>query len=218
MHFRAIVAAVPLALLMAFLSFLLPIMPAAAVPVECLSNGDFAAGYGPDGLPVGWGRFHQGKGASARWTADFFPLDPGQTPGRPLLILSLLGRQGGMEPPRLGLRQTVQVVPGQAYRLSLQGTLRCAADGPLPSGCGYFPQWALVAGGESRPPREEAWHTVPLIPTGPGTWRVEHAQTLIPREPLVTLFVALAQVESPVAEWAGLALERISLVGPGAGE
>jgi hypothetical protein len=217
MHFRAIVAAVPLAFLMAFLSFLLPVMPAAAVPVECLANGDFAAGYGPDGLPLGWGRFQQGKGATVRWTADLLP-GPAQGRGRPLLLLSTLGRQEAAHTPRLGLRQTVRVVPGQAYRLSLRGALRCGAGSPSPSGCGSYPQWALVPGSGDRLPPEEAWHTVSLIPAGPGAWRVEHVQALVPREPLVTLFVALAQVESPSAAWAGLTLESVSLVGPGAGE
>lgn len=218
MHFRAIVAAVPLAFLMAFLSFLLPIMPAAAVPVECLSNEDFAAGYGLASLPLGWERFQQGEGVSMRWTLDLLSPDPGQGVGRPLLVLSSLGRRSGSEPLRIGLRQTVQVVPGQVYRLSLRGTLRCSTGTPLPPRCGAFPQWTLVPGGGDLPPKEEAWHTIPLLPAGPDAWRVEHVQALVPREPRVTLFVALAQVEGPAAEWAGLTLESVSLVGPGAGE
>ncbi len=217
MHFRAIVAAVPLALLMAFLSFLLPVMPAAAVPVECLFNGDFTAGYGPDGIPLGWARFQQGSGASLRWTADLLS-GSAQASGRPLLTLSVLGRQGRPDVLRLGLRQPVQVVPGQAYRLTLRGVLRCSGGSALSSDCGYRPQWALVPGGGDQPPPEDAWRTVPLVPAGPGAWRVEHTQVLVPRAPLVTLFVALAQAEGPDADWAGLTLESVSLVGPGAGE
>lgn len=216
MHVRAVVAAVPLAFLMAFLSFLLPVMPAAAVPVECLSNGEFTLGYGPHGLPLGWERFQQGGGASMRWTVDLLSASA-RTAGRPLLSLSALGWQGGPSSPRLGLRQSVRVVPGQTYRLTLRGDLRCGVGGvPPSSGCGYHPQWALAPGGGDRLPPEGAWHTVSLILAGPGTWRMEHVQTLVPREPLVTLFVALARVGGPGAEWAGLTLERVSLVGPGA--
>lgn len=217
MHFRAIVAAIPLALLMAFLSFLLPLMPAAAVPVEYLTNGDFAHGFAPDGVPLGWRRFQQGRGASVRWGVELFPASSGAPAARPLCTLSTLGREGSGGGQRVGLCQEVRVVAGLAYRFSLEGFVWCQAPRVAGPGCGHAVQWALAPVGGSGVPPEDAWRTVPLIPAGAG-WRVQLSRNLVPSEGDVSLCVALARPEAQGASWAQFRLARVSLVGPGVGE
>lgn len=217
MHFRALVAAVPLALLMAFLSFLLPLMPAAAVPVEYLANGDFAHGFAPDGIPLGWRRFQQGRGASVHWGVELFPALAGGGAARPFCSLSTLGREGVGGGQRVGLCQEVRVVPGLAYRFALEGFLRCQASEGAGPGCGHAVQWTLVPKDASGAPPEDAWRTVPLIPAG-ADWRVEVAQNVVPTEGEAGLCVALMRTGVQGAGWARLRLDRVSLVGPGAGE
>ena len=101
MHLRALAIAFPLALLMAFVSFLLPLIPFAAAPAESLLNPDFQAGFTPDGLALGWRAFYGGPGASFRWSAAlplFTQNDVGQ-----VLQLSTLSHTGSSAPQYIGI-------------------------------------------------------------------------------------------------------------------
>ena len=213
MHFRALMAALPLALLMAFLSFLLPVIPLGSAPVECLANSDFGLGLEPDGTPIGWLPFHGGSGASYRWGGSPLSKAGAQGASRISLVLSTVAREKTAPQPYVGLAQTAPVTPGAEYRFTIRGQLRSTRG--LEGHCAV--QWAVEPLNGPDSAAIQAWQEIPALPHGSGTVRqVESTRVVRSEAGRLTVFVRLLCHAPASGSWARVDLEEVSLVGPDA--
>lgn len=144
------------ALIMLFVAVLLSpfIVPAsgnlAGGTGERFTNGNFEAGFGPTGVAVGWSGFHNGGQASFSWHDDTWA--PVVWDGQHSQLLEIhTYNLGGSDPDRfMGIYQTIAVVPGTNYNLTLHGMMRADPGGPnVPdvASYGYRVQWGYDPAG-----------------------------------------------------------------------
>jgi len=88
-------------------------------PTELLTNGNFEEDFGEDGVAVGWNKFSNG-GAAFGWSDDMWDLVAWEGEHSQLLAI--------IDPTQndryVGIYQTVDVVSGQPYELTLHGLVR----------------------------------------------------------------------------------------------
>jgi hypothetical protein len=151
MHWkRALFVSLVLALLAG--TFAMPGAPLAGGSTERLANGNFEAGFRP--TPVGfvgqhWNWFHNG----GRVTYGFYDETwaPVVYDGQHSQLIEINSFcRGASDPDRYaGIYQTVAVVPGEIYDLSIHGMLRALEDDPDRSCCNYRVQYGIdYNGGE----------------------------------------------------------------------
>lgn len=88
-------------------------------PTELLTNSNFEEGFGPDGVAIGWKKFSNGD-AGFGWFDDSWP--PVVLEGEHSQLISIVNPN--YNDRYVGIYQTVDVVPGQAYELALHGLVR----------------------------------------------------------------------------------------------
>lgn len=190
---RALVCAVLVALVAAVVA--VPGIQFAGGVVERLANGDFESGFyaTPFGfVGNGWGWFTNGGAAcygfyDETWDPVVYDGDHGQL----LEIDTFCG--DGADPNRYaGIFQSVAVVPGESYELSLYGMLRALADDPDRTGFNYRVQYGIDFAGGGNWATVENWTEVPWDTVHPrlvpGT--IDSFKTTIEATgPRLTLFV-----------------------------
>jgi len=116
-------------------------LPSAAVPAviraELLTNGSFEAGF-ENGIGVGWHAFNNGDAefgwADETWSALVW--DGDHTQRMEIWDAGVLDRY-------VGIYQTVSMVPGASYELTMHGVIRSNEGNAQASSYGYRLQWGV---------------------------------------------------------------------------
>jgi hypothetical protein len=111
--------------------------PVLAAEPNLVVNGSFEEGFGPTGVANGWTAFSNGGHVNYGWHPDNWR--PVVWDGQWSQLLEInTGGQYGMEKNRSnGIYQTVDVVPGATYRLTLHGMVRSTEAGAVDTAYGY---------------------------------------------------------------------------------
>lgn len=122
---------------------------------ERLANGGFEEGFGPDGVALGWQRFDNGGRASYGWYDETWSKVIYE--GKHAQLIEINSKSWfPTHPDRYaGIFQTVSVVPGKPYQLTINALMRSTEGDMISSGYGYRVQYGLdFSGGQD-------WTTVP---------------------------------------------------------
>lgn len=126
--------------------------------VNVLQNGTFEFGYAADGVANGWQGFHNGS-AVFIFTREAWPpaIKSGNGAQRITIVESAQGDRYA------GIYQTVDVVPGGTYRLTLNGQIRSTFGDVVNSNYGYRMQYAVdrLGGTDWQSLPESAWVELP---------------------------------------------------------
>jgi hypothetical protein len=149
-----------------------------------LTNGSFEEGFGEDGVAVGWNKFSNG-GAAFGWYDDTWDLVVWDGEHSQLFAI--------IDPTHndryVGLYQTVDVVPGQPYELTLHGLVR--ANTPEEE-YGHRLYWGVDYDGQTDWQAVEAWVELPWDqqPLVAEAFTLdEYATVITPTGKSVTLFI-----------------------------
>lgn len=179
-------------------------------------NGGFEEGFQEAGVAFGWGGFSNGN-ALVGWGADSW--DPVVAAGETAQMIEI---KNASEMNRYaGIYQTVSVVPGAQYRLTVRGLVRSTEGDIETSDYGYRLQYAVDGEGgtawELVP--ESAWMEIPwdeqpLGDSAAMVYRVERYETTITaKSEKLTLFIR--GWKKWINEGSGIFdVDEISLVGP----
>lgn len=129
-----------------------------------LSNGSFEEGFAPNGVGLGWTAFNNGGSADYIYRDDTAARFAADGTHSQFLRISTLD-YFDTEPDRYsGIYQTVAVVPGNPYTLTLSGMLRVLANDVDKNNWSYVVQWGVdpLGGAEWR---KVAWNDVPWSTT-----------------------------------------------------
>lgn len=198
-------------------------LPAPALSQETLNlqnlirNGNFEQGFqGEAGVGAEWRSFSNGS-ALAGWSADTWPAVVAEGQNAQLIQLHTateLDRYAG-------IYQTVRVVPGQQYKLTIKGLIRSTEGDIVDSNYGYRLQyaidynggaaWELLSAGDWQ---ELPWDEQPLGNPTTGSYRIDNFSTTITAQTdQLTLFIRAWK--KWVDNGTGLYnLDEISLIGP----
>jgi len=157
-----------------------------------IANGNFEAGFGPDGVGLGWHRFDNGGLATYVFWDDVW--DPVVFEGEHSqgIEICALG-QDSTDPDRYaGIYQTVNVVPDTTYQFTMRGMIRSTVGGPHASGYEYRMQVGFDFSGGINPwAPSVVWTDVnlPHYPrTAPGPFGEFHTTITATGEQL-TIFI-----------------------------
>ncbi len=184
--------------------------------LNLITNGDFEQGFQDFGVGYGWGAFSNGN-AAVGWSTDSWPaVVPAGQQAQQIVI------KDAAEMDRYaGIYQTVSVVPGQPYKLTLKGLIRSEEGAVAASDYGYRLQYGLDYKGdtawelvEEKNWQELTWDEQPLTASANEGYRFDTFETTVtPTGNRLTLFIRAWK------KWlnngSGLYnLDEISLVGP----
>lgn len=180
-------------------------------------NGGFEEGFQPEfGVGFGWGGFSNGN-AVVGWNSETW--EQAVVAGESAQMIEIAN---SMELDRYaGIYQTMAVVPGEQYRLTINGIIRSDEGDIELSDYGYRLQYAIDQRGGSSwellPDQawvELPWDEQPLYDPPNGVYRVDSYETTITAESdTLTLFIR--GWKKWINQGSGLFdLDEISLVGP----
>lgn len=115
-----------------------PLPPSLTPPpqsTELLTNGNFEEGFGEEGVAIGWNGFSNGD-ASFGWQDDTW--EPVVWEGEHSQLLFIIDPSHNDR--YIGIYQTVKVVPGEAYELTLRGLVRASTP---PKDYGHRLYWGV---------------------------------------------------------------------------
>ena len=134
---------------------LLVIMPVQGADPNLIKNGGFEEGFA-GGVGLGWASFNNGGNCSYGFRSEGW--EPVLWDGRASQLIVI--KSGGGDPDRYaGIYQTVAVVPGTTYELTIHGMVRSSEGSVAASGYGYRVEWAIDHNGGTD------WQSL-----GPGAW------------------------------------------------
>jgi len=183
-------------------------------------NGGFEGGFQAEhGVGYEWGAFSNG-GALVGWQPDSWPKVVVADQYAQMIEIKNAAKQNRYA----GIFQTVSVVPGEAYQLSIKGVIRSSEGDIELSDYGYRLQYAIDYNGDTAwellPAKawvELPWDEQPLAAAEDTVYRRDSYQTTITaRGESLTLFIRGWK------KWGDngtgiFDLDEISLVGPGSG-
>jgi hypothetical protein len=214
---RVLITALLLALIAAVVA--VPGIQLAGGATERLTNGDFEEGFHftPAGLVGnGWRWFHNGGEATygfydETWAPVIYNGQHSQ-----LIEINTFCR-GGSDPDRYaGIYQTVAVVPGDTYELSMHGMLRALEDDPDREGYNYRVEYGVAYDGGTDWTAvdnwvEIPWNTVhPRLTPGPMD---SYTATITATGSRLTLFVRVWKKWATAGRELDVNLDTISLKG-----
>lgn len=177
-----------------------------------LQNGGFDGAFGDDGVADGWQAFNNSGAvfifAPEAWASAIRNGDSAQR----ITIVQ------ATQPNRYaGIAQTVSVVPGKPYTLTLYGQIRSTFGDVSKSNYGYRMQYAIDWSGESdwQAIADDDWVELPWdeqIIDGSNMFFLDYSAELIPPAEKLTLFIR-AWDKWPDQLEAQYTLDTLSLVG-----
>lgn len=214
---RILISALLLALVAAVVA--VPGIQLAGGATERLANGDFEEGFHftPAGLVGnGWQWFHNGGEATygfydETWAPVVYDGEHSQ-----LLEINTFCR-GGSDPDRYsGIYQTVAVVPGETYDLSLHGMLRALEDDPDRDNYSYRVQYGVDYDGGTDWTSVDNWVEIPWNTVHPrlkpGSME-SYSTSITATSPRLTLFVRVWKKWGTARRELDVNLDAISLKG-----
>jgi hypothetical protein len=215
---RILVTALLLALVAAVVA--IPGIQLAGGPTERLTNGDFESGFTstPEGYAVGsgWSWFDNGGSVQVgfydeTWSPVIYDGDHAQ------LIELNTYNLGGSEADRYaGIYQTVAVVPGETYELTLHGMLRAVEDDPDRTNYSYRLQYGVDDAGGTDWTAVDNWVEVPwdtVYPRlSPGSLD-SYSASITAASPRLTLFIRAWKKWGTIQRELDVDLDAISLKG-----
>jgi len=159
---RTLFLALILALVTAVVA--VPGIQLASGSTERLANGDFEGGFyaTPSGF-VGkhWKWFHNGGQASYGFYDETWAPVVYDGKHSTLIEINTYDRSGSDADRYAGIYQTVAVVPGETYELSMHGMLRALEDDPDREGYNYRVQYGIDYGGGDDWRAVTEWYELP---------------------------------------------------------
>jgi len=210
--YRAIMTGAILALAIALGTFA---TTTAATPGERLSNGSFEEGFGANGVALNWVGFHNGGNAYFHFQDDTSPAFNYDGKHSQLIQISTVNYYV-VEPERYaGMYQTVAVVAGAPYTLTMHGMLRTLPNEPDMNNWSYVVQWAIDPNGGTDWGKVN-WQTVPWKDTydwqRPGP--LSHfTTTFIAPSNKITLFIRVLKKFPTYGRDLYVNIDGVSLVG-----
>jgi hypothetical protein len=184
---------------------------------DLIANGGFEEGFqGEFGVGYGWGAFSNGN-ATIGWNADTWA--PVVIAGKNAQLIEI---KNATERDRYaGIYQTIAVVPGQQYKLTLKGLIRSEEGDVQKSNYGYRLQYGIDDQGGTtwellgeKSWQEIQWDEQPLNDPLNGSYRFDTFETTITaKSDKLTLFIRAWK--KWVNNGTGLYdLDEVSLIGP----
>jgi hypothetical protein len=188
-------------------------------PVERLTNGGFEEGFyaTPPGLVGnGWQWFVSGGGARYGFYQDTWAPVVQEGASSQLIEINTVGESGLGAPHYSGIYQTVAVVPGATYELTLHGMLRALEDDADRENNGYRVQYGIDYGGGTSWELVSDWVEVPwdsvyprLVPGALDSF----SASVVASGPQLTLFVRVWYKWGTANRELDVNLDSISLKG-----
>ena len=205
-----------LAVALVALFLAVPAFPLVIAPAERIVNGNFEKGFDANGVARDWQRFDNGGRASYVWQEEREePLLWDGTHGQLIAIHTY--DWPASDPDRFaGIYQTADVVPGEAYQLTLHGTLREGASDPDTNNMSYRVQWGVDYSGSADWRAVADWVEVPWHQLhsrlDPGPMNT-YVTSIAAQSDRLTLFIrGWKKRDTPMREFV-LNLDGISLKG-----
>lgn len=145
------------ALVLALMTF---VPTATAATGERLSNGSFEEGFGANGVALNWVGFHNGGNAYYHFQDDTSPAFNFDGKHSQLIQISTVNYYVVEQERFAGIYQTVAVVAGTPYTLTLHGMIRTLANDPDMNNWAYVVQWAIDPNGGTDWGKVD-WQTLP---------------------------------------------------------
>lgn len=214
---RAAISALFLALLAALI--VLPGVQLAGGPVERLANGGFESGF--DSTPLGdvgsgWQWFHNDGEAAYGYADDTWESVVYDGEHSQLIEISTSCRETSESDRYAGIYQTVAVVPGETYELSLHGMLRALEDDPDRGSYSYRMQYGVDYGGGTDWTAVDNWVEIPwdtVYPRlSPGAM-ASYSTSVSVTGPRLTLFLRVWKKWGTACSELLVNLDEISLTG-----
>lgn len=129
---------------------------------DVIENGSFEEAFQDQGIAAGWGGFNN-EGAVYAWVDELQPIHV--THGSHAQLMRIMGP--GQSDRYVGIYQTVDVVAGETYTLTMHGLVRSSTAGHDDTPYGHRMQWAIdYQGGtnwyEVQEWTDPGWNDVPL--------------------------------------------------------
>jgi len=180
---------------------------------EILENGGFEEGFQENGVGTSWGSFQTGSVnvAFSQETAELFVFEGN--------FAQRISVEHAVEADRFaGIYQTVEVVPGEVYTLTLHGQIRSGFGDVNQSGYGYRMQYVIDYEGDTN------WQNIPADEWVELPWDEQllggsefefgaYTTHITPTNEVMTLFVR-SWNKWPIQSLAEYTLDGLSLVGP----
>lgn len=154
-----------------------------------LVNGNFEAGFTDNGQGAGWNSLDNG-GAVYKWEQEINPAHISH--GQHAQLMQVMGP--GEADRFVGLYQTVEVVAGETYTLSLHGLIKSSTAGDSNTPYGHRIQWAVDHTGSGNWAAvdwgdwvDTGWNDVPLDTEYPAM--NAYSLQITPTSNKITLFV-----------------------------
>jgi hypothetical protein len=206
-------------LILATLMSLVPVAAHGEGETDLLVNGNFEGGFQDDGVGIGWERFDNGGGADCGWYDDQW--DPVVFDGEHSQLIeinSMFETPETVEGNRYsGIYQTVAVVPGADYELTVRGLVRSSEGDPEASTLGYRLAWGVDYDGNTDWRDIDNWNDLGWDDQPRESWdvTVHEAKTNVTAQgDQLTLFFRAHKKWPVVGEEGDYNLDGLSLVGP----
>lgn len=200
------------------------VAPVQGADPNLIKNGSFEEGFLGNGVGKDWTAFSNGGHCNYGWHPDNWK--PVVWDGQWSQLIEInTGGQEGIEPDRYaGIYQTVEVVPGATYRLTIRGMVRSTEGSTAVSKYGYRVQWAIDYNGGTDWRAldgccKEAWHEMNWYEwprTSPG-WFETFSTDVKATSNKMTLFIRCWKKWGTPNQEADYNFDGISLVGPAPG-
>jgi hypothetical protein len=117
-----------------------------------IQNGSFEEGFSDDGIGKGWSTFDNGSAVYA-WEEDLRPVHISH--GQHAQVIRIMGP--GQPDRFVGIYQTVDVIAGETYTLTLHGVIRSSTANRYQTPYGHRLQWAVDHQGRGYWPALDPW-------------------------------------------------------------
>lgn len=192
-----------------------------AVPKKgnVLQNSSFEDGFDENGVGTGWSTFDN-AGAVYAWERDIQHIHV--VDGQFAQVMRVMGPG---EPDRfVGIYQTVNVIAGETYTLTMHGVIHASTAGRQQTPYGHRVQWAVDHEGRGYWPAldewtdwtETGWNDVELEEENPTM--NSFFEYIVPETDTITLFIRGWSKWPIIHSEAKYFLDGISLMGPVPGE
>ncbi len=212
-----------LAVVSLILATLLSLVPVAAFgegESHLLINGSFEDGFQDDGVGISWDRFDNGAGGGYGWYDDQW--DPVVFDGEHSQLIEINSKYETSETVAgdryAGIYQTVTVVPGADYELTIRGLVRSTEGDPDASTQGYRLSWGIDYQGNADWKDVDDWKDLGWDDQPRESWDVtihEAKTTITAQGDELTLFLRAHKKWPVVGVEGDYSLDGLSLVGPG---